>query len=45
MIVDLITIEKKLEYEILLLYVICQKRKLGHATKLLESIPLALRKE
>ena len=40
MIGDLITIEKKLEYEILSLYVSTQKRKLSHATKLLESIPL-----
>ena len=45
MIGDLITIEKKLEYEILLLYVSIHKRKLGYATKLLENIPLALRKE
>ena len=45
MISDLITIEKKLEYEILLLYVSIHKRKLANATKLLESILLILRKK
>ena len=42
---DLITIEKKLEYEILLLYVSSQKWKLGHTTELLENISLVLQKE
>ena len=37
---NLITIEKKIEYEILLLYVKIQKRKLGYATKFLKSISL-----
>ena len=42
---DLLTIEKKLEYEILLLYVSIQKRKLGYATKLLQNIPLIFEKK
>ena len=39
---DLITIEKNLEYEILVLYVNTKKRNLGYATKLLKNIPLQL---
>jgi len=41
---DLITIEKTTEYEILLIYVNSQKRKLGYASKLLENIQLILKK-
>ena len=35
---NVLTIEKKIEYEILLLYVTTNKRRLGHATKLLDCI-------
>ena len=42
---DLITIEKITEYEILLIYVNSQKRKLGYATKLLENIQKHLKKK
>ena len=42
---DLITIEKMTEYEILLIYVNSQKRKLGYATKLLENIQITLKKK
>ena len=41
---DLITIEKKLEYEILLLYVTIKKRKVGYATKLLNNLPIFIKK-
>jgi len=41
---DLITIEKKSEYEILVLYVDINARKLGHATKLINDIPFFLSK-
>jgi ribosomal protein S18 acetylase RimI-like enzyme len=36
---NLITIEKKSEYEILIPYVDCQTRKLFHATKLINEFP------
>ena len=36
---DMINVEKILEYEILLLYVNFNYRKLGHASKLLNSLP------
>jgi hypothetical protein len=36
---NLITIEKKLEYEILIPYVDSQTRKLFHATKLINEFP------
>ena len=42
---DLINIEKNIEYEVLLIYVNVEKRKRGYATKLLEYIPLILKKE
>jgi ribosomal protein S18 acetylase RimI-like enzyme len=42
---DLITVEKTTEYEILLIYVKKQKRKMGHATKLLENIQITLKKK
>ena len=42
---DLITIEKKTEYEILLIYVNSKKRNLGYATKLLENIESNLKKK
>ena len=42
---NLITIEKKSEYEILLIYVSSQIRKLGHETKLFANIPLILKKD
>jgi len=35
---DLITIEKNLEYEILLIYIKTNRRKLGYATKLINDI-------
>ena len=41
---DIITIEKIIEYEILLIYVNFEKRKLGYASKLLNEIPLILNK-
>ena len=44
MIGNLITIEKKSEYEILLIYVSNQKTKLDHKTKLFGYIPLILKK-
>ena len=39
---DIISIEKIIEYEILLIYVNFNYRKLGYASKLLNEIPLAL---
>ena len=39
---DIISIEKILEYEILLIYVSFKYRKQGYASKLLNEIPLAL---
>ena len=42
---NLINIEKKLEYEILLIYVNEKKRNLGYATKLLSSIVKNLEKK
>ena len=42
---DLINIEKIIEYEILLIYIKIEKRKRGYATKLLEYIPVTLKKE
>mgnify|MGYP000052928920 CR=1 FL=1 len=42
---DLITVEKTAEYEILLIYVKKQKRKRGHAIKLLENIQITLKKK
>tara|TARA_B110000438_G_C15697615_1_gene599628 strand:- start:556 stop:1038 length:483 start_codon:yes stop_codon:yes gene_type:complete len=41
---DLITIEKYVEYEILLIYVIPNVRRLGYATKLLKKITILLKK-
>lgn len=41
---DIITIEKIIEYEILLIYVNFNYRQLGYASKLLNEIPLALKK-
>ena len=41
---DLITVEKTIEYEILLIYVNNQKRNMGYATKLLENTQLTLKK-
>ena len=40
---NLITIEKKSEYEILIPYVDCQTRKLFHATKLINGISIFLK--
>ena len=40
---DIISIEKIIEYEILLIYVNFKSRNLGYASKLLNEIPLALR--
>lgn len=42
---QIITIEKILEYEILLIYVKKDKRKLGYASKLLNEIPIILQKK
>ena len=42
---QLITIEKILEYEILLIYVSKDKRKLGYASELLNEIPIILDKK
>ena len=36
---DVISVEKKSEYEILIPYVDCQTRKLFHATKLINEFP------
>ena len=41
---DIISIEKIIEYEILLIYVNFNYRQLGYASKLLNKIPLALNK-
>ena len=41
---NLITIEKKLEYEILLIYVTIKRRKVGYATKLLNNLPIFIKK-
>ena len=42
---DLITIEKKLEYEILILYVNSKNRRLGYASKLINNLNLFLKKK
>ena len=42
---DLITVEKMIEYEILLIYVNKKKRNLGYATKLIENIQITLKKK
>ena len=40
---DLIDIEKKIEYEILIIYVNISERKLGYATTLINSIPITIK--